>query len=163
MQSMNNTHRSYNFRKTKNDCSFPNIPKTISDAGKTMSYVGKIISDIIQTTSDLFSPICNILKNIPLQKNPFSNHSSVTQHVTLLGLPFAISQENRLWRSEANRQSATVAFVFCSLFRSAVFVANCQLSVAFSNKNPRNRCRSQTSRISPSVFTSKFAEHFYFS
>ncbi len=31
------------------------------------SYVGKIISDIIQTTSDLFSPICNALKNKTLQ------------------------------------------------------------------------------------------------
>mgnify|MGYP006913129369 CR=1 FL=1 len=28
-----------------------------------MSYVEKIMSDIIQTTSDLFSPTCNVLKN----------------------------------------------------------------------------------------------------
>ena len=38
----------------------PNTAKTTSDVGKTMSYVEKIISDIIQTTSDLFSPLANI-------------------------------------------------------------------------------------------------------
>gem|GEM_PF-2565572 len=36
-----------------------NTAKITFDAGKTMSYVEKIISDIIQTTSDLFSPVAN--------------------------------------------------------------------------------------------------------
>jgi len=53
--------RPYKWRKT-------NIAKTIFDAGKTMSYVEKIISDIIQTTSDLFPPTCNVRKNKPLQR-----------------------------------------------------------------------------------------------
>ena len=34
---------------------------------KTTSYAGKIMSDIIQTTSDLFLPTCNPLKNKSLQ------------------------------------------------------------------------------------------------
>ncbi len=61
LQSKNNTHRLYSFRKTIIACPFSNIPKTTSDVRKTMSYVGKITSDIIQTTSDLFLPLCNTL------------------------------------------------------------------------------------------------------
>ncbi len=45
--------RPYKWRKT-------NTAKNTFDVGKTMSYVEKIMSDIIQTTSDLFSPIANI-------------------------------------------------------------------------------------------------------
>ena len=48
--------RPYKWHKT-------NIGKITFDVGKTMSYVEKIISDIIQTTSDLFSPLCNALEN----------------------------------------------------------------------------------------------------
>ena len=46
--------RPYNFRKTK-------VAKITWDIGKTMSYVEKIMSDIIQTTSDLFCTLCNVL------------------------------------------------------------------------------------------------------
>jgi len=37
-----------------------NNTKITFDAGKTMSHVEKITSDIIQTTSDLFSPLSNL-------------------------------------------------------------------------------------------------------
>ena len=40
----------------------------MSDVVKTMSYVEKIISDIIQTTSDLFSPVANIWKTNRYEK-----------------------------------------------------------------------------------------------
>ena len=58
--------RPYKWRKTIIAHPFPNSPKTTSDAGKTTSYAGKIMSDVIQTTSDLFSPICNTLKTTTL-------------------------------------------------------------------------------------------------
>ena len=60
IQSKDNIHRSYNFRKTQICCHFQNASKTTWDIGKTMSYVEKIISDIIETTSDLFSTFANI-------------------------------------------------------------------------------------------------------
>ena len=43
--------------ETDNNCHFPNTPKPASDIEETMSDAGKIMSDIIQTTSDLFSPL----------------------------------------------------------------------------------------------------------
>ena len=51
-----------NWRKTLIVHPFQIPPKTIFDAGKTMSYVEKIMSDIIQITSDLFSAIANVSK-----------------------------------------------------------------------------------------------------
>ena len=53
--------RPYKWRKTQ-------ATKTTSDMGKTMSGVEKIMSDIIQTTSDLFSPLCNALFSRKLKR-----------------------------------------------------------------------------------------------
>ena len=50
----------YKWRKTSTDYFSRNTPKITFNVGKTMSYAGKIISDVIQTTSDLFSPLANI-------------------------------------------------------------------------------------------------------
>ncbi|GEM_PF-1833126 len=63
--------RPYNYHKPDIDYFSLNAPKTTSDMGKTMSHVGKIMSDIIQTTSGLFSVICNALENKSLQQYLF--------------------------------------------------------------------------------------------
>ena len=78
--------------------------------------MGKIISDIIKTTSDLFSPPCNALKNKTL-RNHFTTRA-FCWHSTHYALP-AASVDLRwvwLWRNAGAGCPAPGLSAFLSLF-----------------------------------------------